>query len=102
MPLPADWLAYVANVERELKAAPTPPKRRQPRVTRMLSKRMQRVAGQTRNSVRAIYTPESERAATPTKPESWRGTRNLGGNAQPKHEFFSAKATQTRLPKNWS
>jgi hypothetical protein len=55
---------------------------------------------QSPNSVRAIYNGENERNVTPTKPESWRGTMAVGGNCEPK-QYYSAKTTQTRLPRGW-
>jgi hypothetical protein len=95
--LPASWEEYLAKLERERKMAPNPTRRHQPRVTRMQSGRMRRVETQTANPVRAAYTPENERNQTPTKPESWRGTKNLGGSTGPKHvPGFGSKRTQSR------
>jgi hypothetical protein len=97
--LPASWEEYVAKAQRELKKAPDPIRRHQPRVTRMQSARMRRVSSQTGNSVRASYVPESVYNATPTKPEEWKGTRNVGGNCEPK-TYQSGKETTTRIPRN--
>jgi hypothetical protein len=97
---PADWEEFLAKQEKEIKQAPNPPRRRQPKVTRHMSARMRRASSQTSNRVRAIYTPESVYNTTPTKPETWRGTLNLGGNCEPK-TYFSTKTTQTRLPRSW-
>jgi len=98
--LPADWEEYLAGLEQAQKRAPNPPKRRQPRITRHMSARMRRAFSQSPNRVRAVYTPESVYNTTPTKPEEWRGTRAVGGNCETK-QYFSAKTTQTRLPRSW-
>jgi hypothetical protein len=93
--LPASWLEYVAGLERDIKKTPTPTKRSLPRITRHQSPRMRRVSTQSINSVRAAYNPESDYNATPTKPNEWRGTRNLGGNCESR-QTFAGKSTRTR------
>jgi len=76
--LPADWLAYIAEAERTIQRPPAPPKRRQPKVTRHQSPRMRQIQGQTINPIKAIYGEENERNQTPTMPETWRGTKEVG------------------------
>ena len=76
--LPADWLQFIQQTSRELSKAPVPTKRRQPRITRHASRRQRIAESQTRNPIRAMYGTESKYNATPTKPESWRGTRSPG------------------------
>jgi hypothetical protein len=76
--MPKDWLEYMAEAERNIKQSPVPTKRHQPKVKRMQSGRMQTVQGQTANPIRAIFTPESRWNATPTMPEDWEGTKEVG------------------------
>lgn len=95
--LPKSWEEYLAKAERDIKKTDSPTRRRQPRVTRMSSKRMLRVSTQTSNFVRAAYSPESVYNSTPTKPETWKGTLNLGGNCEPK-TYYSSKTTTSRNP----
>jgi len=66
----------------------------------MQSSRQRRAFSQSPNSVRAIYNGENELNATPTKPETWRGTMAVGGSCETK-QYFSAKTTQIRLPRSW-
>ena|SRR6516164_4019469 len=95
--LPADWQEFLAKQEKAIKQAPNPTRRHQPRITRHMSARMRRVGTQTRNRVRAIYNPESDHNTTPTKPETWRGTRSPGIS----DPYNAGKATVTRLPRSW-
>jgi|SRR5215831_6476464 len=76
--LPADWLEFVQRESRALSKAPVPTKRRQPKVTRHMSRNQRIAMSQTANPIRAAFTPESKYNATPTKPEEWRGTRSPG------------------------
>jgi hypothetical protein len=84
--MPDSWLEYMRNAEKDIKRPPATPKRRMPRVTRMESERMRRVGRQTINPIRAMYGQENEQNSTPTKPEEWRGTLEVGPNC----EFNSA------------
>jgi hypothetical protein len=76
--IPSDWLEYMRDAERDIKKAPVPTKRHQPKVKRMESARMRTVLGQSANPIKAIFTPESRWNATPTMPEDWEGTKEVG------------------------
>lgn len=41
---------------------------------------MRRAESQSRNPIKSIYTPESKWNETPTRPEEWRGTHEVGPN----------------------
>ena len=97
--LPADWLEYIQQTARELKKPPNPPKRRQPKITRMQSSRQSIAESQSPNQVHAIYVPENPRGATPTKPEDWRGTMSPG--AEQEGSYRAGKAT-TEAPFGYS
>ena len=96
--LPKSWEEYLARAEAEIKRTPPEAPRKPPRITRHTSARMRTALRQTPNRIRAIYTEEAEANRTPVKPESWRGTRNVGGNDEPR-TYYSAKTTKTRYPK---
>jgi hypothetical protein len=53
--LPASWLEYIAEKEAEIKRAPNPIKRHQPKVTRMQSSRMRSAQTNSRNFVHSVY-----------------------------------------------
>src|SRR5579863_7767279 len=76
--LPADWLEYVAQAEKDIKKPSDPPKRRQPKITRMASRRQRIANSQTPNIIRAMYVPESKWAVTPLADEKFVGTREVG------------------------
>jgi len=76
--LPADWLQFIADAERDIKRPPAPPKRRQPKVTRHKSREQRIAESQTKNTVRAVYNPESMYNQTPTRPETFVGTKEVG------------------------
>jgi hypothetical protein len=94
--IPDDWLEYIQDKSRELARPANPPKRRQPRITRMQSPRMRRVSGQTSNTIRAIYGTESAHSATPTKPNEWRGTHEVGPGDEHNDDYKTGKATESR------
>jgi len=94
--IPEDWLEYVVQKEKELKRPPNPTKRHQPKVTRMQSRRMRTVSGQTPNPIRAIYTVENQYNATPTiNREEHTLTREVGPKDQynPTEGYRGGKAT---------
>jgi hypothetical protein len=76
--LPADWLEYVRDAERNIKRPPNPPKRHQPKVTRHQSSRMRIVEGQQKDPIKAIFTPENQFNRTPLAPTDFVGTREVG------------------------
>jgi hypothetical protein len=76
--MPDDWREYIAAAERDIKKAPVPTKRHQPKVKRMTSSRMRIAESQTSNPVKAIFNGESKWNATPTMPEDWEGTKEVG------------------------
>ena len=77
-PLPADWLEYIAGQERAIGRAPVPTKRRQPKVTRHMSRNQRIASSQTRNPIRAIYKAESNYNQTPTLPDGAKTTKEVG------------------------
>lgn len=77
--IPEDWLEYVVQQEKELKRPPFPIKKHKPKITRMQSRRMRTVSGQSPNPIRAMYTPENEYNATPViNPEEHELTKEVG------------------------
>jgi hypothetical protein len=76
--LPADWLEYVRDAERNIKRPPNPPKRLQPKVTRHQSSRMRIVSGQQIDPIKAAYQPENQFNRTPLAPSDFVGTREVG------------------------
>jgi hypothetical protein len=94
--IPDEWLQYVQDQAKELKRPPATPKSRMPRVQRMQSPRMRRIAGQTPNMTRAIFVPESEHTRTPTKPLEWRGTHEVGPGDKYNNDYRAGKATESR------
>jgi hypothetical protein len=95
--LPKSWEEYLATAEREIKRTPPEAPRAPGRIQRHMSSRMRTALRQTPNRIRAIYTEEAEPNRTPTKPLEWRGTRNVGGNCEPR-TYYSTKSTQSRNP----
>jgi hypothetical protein len=96
--LKADFEEMLAGMEADIKRPPEnkPPKRRQPKIKRMLSARQQIAMSQTPNMYRAIFVPEHERNQTPTMPIEWRGTKEVGPNDRygSRHESWrTGKAT---------
>lgn len=94
--IPEDWLQYMAKAEKELKRPPSPPRRRQPKITRMQSRRMRTVSGQTPNAIRAMYTVESKYNQTPTiSSEDHELTREVGPSDRynPDEAYRGGKAT---------
>jgi len=66
MPLPAEWAEYLAKMEKDIKRAPGPIRRHQPRIRRMTSPRQRIAESQQRNSVKASYSLDF--VSTPTVP----------------------------------
>ena len=102
--LPKDWLEYVAAAERDIKKPSDPPKRRQPKIKRMTSRRQRTAESQTANTVRAVYQPESKWNATPTQPEDWKGTHEVGpGDVHnPNSSWRTGKATVEPISPSYS
>lgn len=92
-PLPADWLAYIAEKEREMKQAPNPLKSHRPHIQRHQSKRMRSAFGQTNDAVKAIYGTDGNPTPLANGNEVW--TDNLGGNCEDRNSL-SGKATDAR------
>ena len=76
--MPKDWLEYMRDAERNIKKVPDPLRAHRPKITRMQSSRMRTVSGQSNNPIKSIFTPESKWNATPTMPEEWVGTKEVG------------------------
>jgi hypothetical protein len=94
--IPDDWLEYVAKLQKDLKKPPVPTKRRQPKITRMKSRRMRIVDGQTPSTIRAIYGTETKYNATPTiDPKDHTLTREVGPSDRynPDEGYRAGKAT---------
>lgn len=91
--LQADILEMFADKDRQIRRPPHPPKRRQPKITRMQSRRMYVAQSQSINAVRAIYSPESKWNMTPLAPEGFVGTRNVGPNDPALGMYRAGKAT---------
>jgi hypothetical protein len=93
--LPSDWEEYLAKQEWLIKKPPVPTKRRQPKITRMQSRRQRIAESQTPNQIRAIYAPESKWNETPTMPEDWQGTHEVGPGDEHnnEHGYRAGKAT---------
>jgi hypothetical protein len=88
--LHADWIAEMASLERRIQETPNPIRRRQPKIKRMSSRRMQVVSRQQSNLYKAGFELENEHNQTPTKPNDWKGERpNLTS-------WPTGKGTQTR------
>ena len=73
--MPADWLEYVARLERDIKKTPSPRRRLQPKVTRHQSGRQRAAFSQTRSYVRASYNEDG--TPTPVRKDEEGLTRNL-------------------------
>lgn len=73
--MPADWLEYVAKLERDIKKTPTPRRRLQPKVTRHQSGRQRAAFSQTRSFTRASYNLDA--TPTPIRANEDGLTRNL-------------------------
>lgn len=100
--IPEDWLEYVVAKEKELKRPPDPIKKHKPKITRMTSRRMMVVNGQTPNPIRAMYTPENEYNQTPViAPEDHTLTREVGPNDRynPTEGYRAGKDTSTATGK---
>jgi hypothetical protein len=94
--LPADWEEYLASAERDIKKPPNPPRRYQPKVTRHMSRNQRIASGQSSNPIQAIYVPESKWSATPTHPEDWKGTKEVGPGDVNNRTYRAGKATTER------
>jgi len=96
--LQADFEAWIAEMEREVKRPPAPPKRRQPRVKRFVSPRQRRALSQTPNPVRAAYVVESYSSLTPLAPSDFVGTKEVGPNDRynRQSDYRAGKATNNR------
>ncbi len=90
-----EWLEYVQAADREIRRPPATPKRRMPKIARMQSREGRIVSGQSPNTIRAIYVPESRWNVTPLLDENATTTREVGPNDQynPAQNFRSGKAT---------
>jgi hypothetical protein len=73
-------LLRMVAADRASRKAPEPPKRRQPKVTRMVSSRQSRALSGTQNNIRAIYqTAEQAARSVTTSSQGNEGyTRNVG------------------------
>jgi hypothetical protein len=73
-------LLRMVAADRASRKAPEPPKRRQPKVTRMVSSRQSRALSGTQNNIRAIYqTAEQAARSVTTGSQGNEGyTRNVG------------------------
>jgi hypothetical protein len=87
--MPADWEQYLAKLERDIKKAPVPTKRQQPKVTRHRSGRQRIAEGQSRNFVRSSYTEDAN--PTPVRKSTEGLTRNI-----PLPNWSTGKATGPR------
>jgi hypothetical protein len=93
--LPSEWLQYIAKKEAEIKQRPADaPKKPQVQKGRMMSARQRIASSQQRNTVKAMYQPESEWNATPVRPDTKGLTLNVGGTCEPDPPH--GKATQSR------
>jgi hypothetical protein len=91
--LPSDWAEEMARLERKIKEAPNPVRRRQPRVTRMASPRQRRAESGPRDTTKAIYA-ESNRwneAQVRSNEEGYWDNKELP-------DWSTGKATGTRSP----
>ncbi len=100
--LPADWLEWMAQQEWVIKQPPVPTKRRQPKITRMQSRRQRIAESQTPNQIRAMYTPESKWNETPTMPEEWRGIEREVGPGDPSQGSYRAGKATIESPTGYS
>lgn len=95
--LEADILERMVKAMSDLKKPPVPPKRRQPRVTRMESPRQRYVQQGTRNTVRAIYQSPETAASRTIVANPKNTTRNVGPtDLCPKNGYCEGKETQSR------
>ncbi len=86
-----NWLETVQRLQREIKRSPDPLKRQNRPIVRMVSERQRIAESQTPNFMRAIDKPDFR--PTPTKPENWKGTRNVGSNDMDQDEYRAGKDT---------
>jgi hypothetical protein len=76
--LDGEKLEWFVQASKELKKPSSPPKRLQPKVTRMQSSRMRTVSSQQSNPVKAIFQPESQFNQTPIANDDFVGTKEVG------------------------
>jgi hypothetical protein len=93
--IPADWLQYMAEAEREIAQRPQEsPKSARP-IKRMVSARQRRAESGKNNAVKAIYeVPNHWNQAQTIDPNKTTFTTNLGGNCEPDRPH--GKSTQSR------
>jgi len=93
--LSADWLAYMAGLERDIALRPQDAPKKGRAIKPMQSSRQRRALTGTRNTVKAIYQPVNEwNQAITIDPDSTEFTTNLGGNCEP--DSPHGKSTQPR------
>jgi hypothetical protein len=73
-----DKLEWFVNASKELKRPSSPPKRRQPKVTRHQSSRMKIVGSQQSDPIKAAYQPETRWNQTPVADDGFEGTLEVG------------------------
>jgi hypothetical protein len=91
--LPKEWEQWLAQKEKEIKQAPNPTKRRQPKITRHQSARQRGASSQTNNFVHAVYKEDSR--ATPLAKKDFVGTRDLGGNCEGQYQTGTRTSYRT-------
>jgi hypothetical protein len=92
-----DILLRMSRVSREISTAPNPPRRRQPKVTRMVSKRQRIALSATKDTIKAIYnspmgTSKHNVTDEPENPTREVGPRDIYNNSYNCH----GKETNTR------
>jgi hypothetical protein len=92
--LPREWEEWLAQKEKEIKQAPNPPKRRQPKIMRHQSPRQRGVGQQSNNVVHSVYKEDGNK--TPLAPRGFVGTRDLGGNAEERNGAPTGTRTSYR------
>lgn len=85
-----------AAAERAIGRPPFPTKRRQPKITRHMSRQQRIATGQSPNTIRSIYVPESKWNATPViNPEEHELTREVGPGDDFNRTYRTGKSTRT-------
>ena len=93
--IPADWLDYMAQAEREQSQRPENAPAKPRPAKRLVSRRQRIVESQTNNTIKAMYKDESDWNATPIRSDTKGLTLNIGGNCEPDNNFHG-KSTQSR------
>src|SRR6266571_4741153 len=88
-------LTYFQKADKEIRKPSEPPSRWQPKIVRHQSREQTIVSGQSKNPIKAIYTPESEWSQTPLLREDAVTTREVGPGDRYNSEtnYRSGKAT---------